>query len=463
MKQPDLLMIAVEDSRQPMSFGDINDYTLQLYRNAQLQDYNYPNETIYSAANGARTQALDRSFNLPPNYAPGGLRSELGASQLYPAGNNNEYVEQPQSYGPGEPQLAAMNPGAMYGDVGLGPILEGTVMPEAAPAVSGAQIAPYHNHNDAMSVGYFGIHAEAVAPINGGDLLADPIGGRGATALESAGFTNHLGLAHRHSFPTHAYNGAVGHDYCDNYADTKVLELPNARTLPTTLSTPSVGRGPSLLSNYVLDQRREALEMSEGVSPRHERLMQNPWNGQLVHGGDSGDAGKGPDSSGHNEGAIPMSCMSAQERWNAHWKKYNGMPDPQESMMCAHCDVKFDDVGEYLTHLDVERVKHENFCPDPTCAFAVIGFRFRWLLRRHICNHHLKVYNSESAKQLLMKDHDKLLQQFLSHVYVCNEHQCSRAFYRLDSLLRHQRLIHGSGKKRTRKEKLKLGKLEMFR
>lgn len=143
---------------------------------------------------------------------------------------------------------------------------------------------------------------------------------------------------------------------------------------------------------------------------------------------------------------MPLTCMSALSRWAAHCSQHKHVRPPQETMVCAHCEGRFDDVLEYLTHLDTERVKHENFCPDPQCAFAVVGFRFRWLLRRHICNHHLKEYNSESGKGTPLPT-SGLVRRFLSHVYVCEERDCLRAFYRLDSLLRHLRLIHGPRKR----------------
>lgn len=90
----------------------------------------------------------------------------------------------------------------------------------------------------------------------------------------------------------------------------------------------------------------------------------------------------------------------------------------------------------------------ENYCPDQACQFHNEGFKFRWLLRRHICNHHLKSYNSGRSTKC---ESDDLTLRFLSLVYVCPVAECSRAFYRLDSLLRHQKLIHSQAKEESRR------------
>lgn len=100
----------------------------------------------------------------------------------------------------------------------------------------------------------------------------------------------------------------------------------------------------------------------------------------------------------------------------------------------------------------------ENCCPDLSCEFHHEGFKFRWLLRRHICNKHLKLHNSGRASK---NDDYNLMSRFLSLVYVCPVAGCSRAFYRLDSLLRHQRLIHAQTKDESRRNKLRISPCEV--
>lgn len=119
---------------------------------------------------------------------------------------------------------------------------------------------------------------------------------------------------------------------------------------------------------------------------------------------------------------------------NLEWSTYG------ESMVCGHCEETFSSPLDYANHLHQSRIRHDNMCPEESCVFHVLGFKFRWALRRHICNHHLRQYNDSSdSSRLVQKD----AQRFLKHVYVCSVNDCSRAFYRLDSLLRHQRLLHG--------------------
>lgn len=132
--------------------------------------------------------------------------------------------------------------------------------------------------------------------------------------------------------------------------------------------------------------------------------------------------------------------ISARERWESHLKTLSIVSGAGERLECSHCQTQFPMVVSYLDHLDVNNVKHENFCPDENCAFFSIGYKFKSQLRRHICNDHLKVYN-----RVCMRDDSAVKRQyevFLKFVYVCRAAGCRRAFYRLDSLRRHQRQIH---------------------
>lgn len=162
---------------------------------------------------------------------------------------------------------------------------------------------------------------------------------------------------------------------------------------------------------------------------------------------------------------VPLPCLSAADRWAKFLQTH---PDREFSMpsqfTCAHCEVNFDDVNEFTAHLAEEKICHDNFCPDQHCVFSALGFRFRWLLRRHICNHHLKTYNNrKSHKNEGAHKRGHAMQQFLEHVYVCQKSNCKRAFYRLDSLQRHERLLHLTERKvkSRRKHKLKLGKCDV--
>lgn len=303
-----------------------------------------------------------------------------------------------------------------------------------------------YNTNDAISADYFGIHAAAASS-------AEPISD---TASENWGrltFPLELGLVHRHSFPEvgSAKLSSPDKDFIEqlNNGLYDLSRLCSSTVVAPSFPSPSIS---SLPGNYTVHQRRSFTEDLDRSSP--DSLAS--WRGMIDLNAECGvdhDCGHESCSAKDHHDAIPLACISAQERWSLYVKSNGAMQEPQESMVCTHCEVNFDSLEKYLEHLDAEKVKHENFCPDPTCPFSAIGFRFRWLLRRHICNHHLKVYNNDNAKKHSIKTPEKLLKEFLRHVYVCDEPKCLRAFYRLDSLLRHMRLIHGLLKKPFRKDR----------
>lgn len=152
--------------------------------------------------------------------------------------------------------------------------------------------------------------------------------------------------------------------------------------------------------------------------------------------------------------------IPVKERW-LQFVANHGEPVLVETLLCGHCNTDYDNVEAYMTHLEAEGFQHENFCADTTCPFSVLGFRFKWLLRRHICKHHLKDYNSTRTRKASCESsgkRDALTRLLLQHVYVCELNGCSRAFYRLDSLLRHQKLLHPPGGKLPRKPRLKLAR-----
>lgn len=149
----------------------------------------------------------------------------------------------------------------------------------------------------------------------------------------------------------------------------------------------------------------------------------------------------------------PGSQESTQTRLSNLYEKRGKAERLDKPISCGCCGKEFHDFMELAKHIDKEGLVRENFCPDEKCTYSIIGFKRRVALRRHICNHHLKRYNlkARSGKQNSQTDlldvsqnseSESDLNKFLSKVYVCKEPDCSRAFYRLDSLLRHHRCIH---------------------
>lgn len=159
-----------------------------------------------------------------------------------------------------------------------------------------------------------------------------------------------------------------------------------------------------------------------------------------------------PSVSRSRKQSYEVQGISIAQKVDESIAKHNGWFTYGEALTCGHCDETFLSPQEYALHLDSIKIHHESVCPEESCIFNALGFKFRWALRRHICNHHLRQYNDSSDSN---KQASEETQQFLKHVYVCSVNDCSRAFYRLDSLLRHQRLIHGfhhTGAKRKRSE-----------
>ncbi|OBA20060.1 hypothetical protein METBIDRAFT_212094 [Metschnikowia bicuspidata var. bicuspidata NRRL YB-4993] len=198
-------------------------------------------------------------------------------------------------------------------------------------------------------------------------------------------------------------------------------------------------------------------QAAEFAKPQAESFILNPWP---VNTGVGPSANVSTAQEMNGALRVPLPCLSATDRWNKHTSKYTLSPKVSGDMICTHCDQKFTEVEEYTKHLDEKKVVHDNFCPDMSCAFAALGYRYRWLLRRHICNHHLKDYNNKKLRKNSSGKVTALTDNFLSHVYVCKKTNCLRAFYRLDSLLRHEKLIHSVCGKQKRKERLKLSKCD---
>lgn len=146
---------------------------------------------------------------------------------------------------------------------------------------------------------------------------------------------------------------------------------------------------------------------------------------------------------------------STQSRLQSLYDRVGKADSSNRPISCGCCGKTFNGFIELAKHIDDKKLVRENFCPDETCTFSVIGFNRRIALRRHICNHHLKEYNARTRGDKhtcsLPEDDYELseskedLKQFLKLVYVCKVSHCARAFYRLDSLLRHHRCVHQPG------------------
>lgn len=141
-----------------------------------------------------------------------------------------------------------------------------------------------------------------------------------------------------------------------------------------------------------------------------------------------------------------------EERLRSLYDRVGEPESCEQPIECGCCGKTVNGYIELARHMDEEKHLRENFCPDENCTFSIIGFNRRIALRRHICNHHLKDYNARRKMDQYycsLHEHkdgqlDKT-KEFLDLVYICRVPQCARAFYRLDSLLRHQRCVHQPG------------------
>lgn len=448
MKSTDHLVVALDDSIPSTSY--INDYSLWNRPQEMTSDIAIPAGYSVAATTtrtfGSRNYGTDlRSSEDTPALTN---QWENVALETYPV--KNEYNESVAalSYFNSFSNLAAASLGENV--VPTDQAADAFVKPDAGVGAYTSQLA--YNTNEAISSGYFGTHAVAASFVDSASI--DSIG---AGAWGRQMFPSEVGLMHRHSlpdvgsarmaYPDKDYNNQTSFGLYD------VAQFGDSSLLGQAVATPN----PSILpGNYTINQRRSVSENLDKSPVQGHGGPTNSWKSNMDFRMEPINRDCSIDTRGegdHPYDTIPMACMSAQERWGLYIKNNEAIQEPQESMICTHCEVKFDVLEKYLEHLDMEKVKHENFCPDHSCSFSAIGFRFRWLLRRHICNHHLKTYNNDSAKKHPVKVPDKLLKEFLRHVYVCNELKCLRAFYRLDSLLRHMRLIHGLLKRVFRKDR----------
>lgn len=444
MKISEQLLVALEDTS-----SYLRDMNLLWRRSSQLDmaaDLHLPAEYSGSSAtaklfgsryNGSDLRSVDESVFAAAN------QWESGLFETYSSVKNED--SEPM-VAPGYLNMSSNAAASPFDENMFAAELTMDAFVKQETGVGASQLG--YNTNDAMSAGYFRVHAVAAS-------FSDPSTGEAIPETwDRPAIPSELALFHRHSMPNvgSARTSSPDRDFIEQL-NNGLYDLSRLYTSSALAPTTAAPITPSL-PNYILDQPRS---VSEELDNSIGHGIHSSWRTTIDRDPDCDSAHDSCLDSDRYD-TIPMACISAQERWNLFIKNKAVIPEPQESMVCTHCEASFDQLDKYLEHLDTEKVKHENFCPDSTCAFSAIGFRFRWFLRRHICNHHLKAYNNDSVKKHSLKVPEKLLKEFLRHVYVCNEPKCSRAFYRLDSLLRHMRLIHGLQKKTKPFRKERSGK-----
>lgn len=126
------------------------------------------------------------------------------------------------------------------------------------------------------------------------------------------------------------------------------------------------------------------------------------------------------------------------------------LPKP---VYCTHCVNTFTTTDDYCLHMDENGLDAVNHCPDDKCMFSVLGFRRKLDLRIHLINSHMYNFNRSSYDGKLQLLEKPFFQTCLLLLYVCVHDNCSRCFYRKDSLSRHHQLVHESPTKAKSKSK----------
>lgn len=303
-------------------------------------------------------------------------------------------------------------------------------------SLSTAHFGTAINSADAMLNQFFLIHASvgptpALWQMHGQELGANehPVSPAG---IPSGAPPSAFGpyFPHRHSFPSLDAKGQY------------LLSTQTASGLPyeNNVHTDMLGRGMSMSAVGGVDFTLDGRPTGNDSNIANAGVRRN-WRSR-------GSVGSKSESNSRDEDDTQLMDALIADKWNRFLSEHPNSAEPEEELVCLHCGVRFEEVELYLHHLLAQKIVHDNFCPDEHCPFSAIGFRFRWILRRHICKHHLKEYNSHKVKP----DDMRQLQPFLQQVYVCSVERCQRAFYRLDSLLRHERLIHNSGSRRAKRK-----------
>lgn len=88
-------------------------------------------------------------------------------------------------------------------------------------------------------------------------------------------------------------------------------------------------------------------------------------------------------------------------------------------------------------------------CPVKECPLHFLGIKKRAELKHHVHYEHLK---NGFVKNSCRQYEDEIM----TILFVCNEENCGKAFYRCDSLNRHLNLVHGNGRTRGVKRKVSL-------
>ncbi|EGW35278.1 uncharacterized protein SPAPADRAFT_58496 [Spathaspora passalidarum NRRL Y-27907] len=124
-----------------------------------------------------------------------------------------------------------------------------------------------------------------------------------------------------------------------------------------------------------------------------------------------------------------------------------------------HCNASFANYMQLIDHFEEFKLSSFEFrgfkCPVHECPMSIIGYDKKADLRHHVVIDHFK-------KGKVIDECCQYSSELKSIIYVCNDDNCGKGFYRRDSLTRHIKLVH-NGEPNVFNQKKKLENAEKKR
>ena len=124
----------------------------------------------------------------------------------------------------------------------------------------------------------------------------------------------------------------------------------------------------------------------------------------------------------------------------------------ESDMKCRkHCNTRFGNYLELIDHFEghgLQRylLSRTFICPVKECPMNMIGFDKRAELRHHVHSDHV-------THGLVSIQYAKYSEEIKKFLFVCDEENCGKGFYRSDTLTRHIKLVHKREKHFTKRKR----------
>ncbi|EMG45648.1 hypothetical protein G210_4158, partial [Candida maltosa Xu316] len=105
-----------------------------------------------------------------------------------------------------------------------------------------------------------------------------------------------------------------------------------------------------------------------------------------------------------------------------------------------HCHENFRSYSQLIDHYESNGLEcylqsRSFICPVKECPMNIIGFDKRADLRHHVHSDHV-------THGLVSDQYSKYAKEIQEFLFVCDEPDCGKGFYRSDTLSRHMKLVH---------------------